>query len=569
MKIAKKLWVISMAVLLSCALLPIHIAQASTTVSSPKVLVAYTTATGKITPTVRVLEMLIGHFTTHVTFENAAAVKPADLDKANYLIYIGANQQALPSTFRSDVTKFSGSVVAIGYNVSELGSRFSFMDGSSQVVVNHLELPSKHASISLKDSILLQDVRLLKSATVLETAAGKSFHGPLLVQHNHDYYFATSNLLTAKVSIFLAQGLNDIFHAQPTPVHPAYLRLEDVSPNEDPVSLLAIGKYLYSQHIPYMISTIPVFVDPKTHTVLRFDDRPKVLKALLWMQNHGATILLHGYTHQYGDEITGLGADFWDQKDNMPIISPAGAPKKTRKDFPNNASYLNYLKQGMPYEITYMNTILRKGVQELVTVGLHPVAFEAPHYEMSLEGYGVVAKDFSTYIGQAQLSDLNWHVMTTCPYISHPSFMHGMLFLPETIGYVEQNNPDAVSQMMQNAKMYEIVNDSIISGFYHPYLGLAKLKKVVQGMEQIPGIQWINLKAMNNTVHVQDVTINSSQQGVVVKADLLLTRYFWIARFKAVEHALYWIIPILFPVIAIITIVLEKWRKKRRRRTEV
>lgn len=40
------------------------------------------------------------------------------------------------------------------------------------------------------------------------------------------------------------------------------------------------------------------------------------------MQDDGAAIIMHGYTHQFYDSETGEGFEFWDVKTDQPIRQP-------------------------------------------------------------------------------------------------------------------------------------------------------------------------------------------------------------------------------------------------------
>ena len=125
-----------------------------------------------------------------------------------------------------------------------------------------------------------------------------------------------------------------------------------------------------------------------------------------------------------------------------PISFPANDKtiKKTREDFGSKDGYEEYLGKIKQFETNYIQTKINKGINELVSYGLYPVAFEAPHYTMSLNGYKVVSNYFSTYVGQVQISDKDWKIMRTSPFLTAPTFLNGMTLLPETIGYVDPND---------------------------------------------------------------------------------------------------------------------------------
>ena len=159
---------------------------------------------------------------------------------------------------------------------------------------------------------------------------------------------------------------------------------------------------------------------------------------------------------------------------------------------------------------------LQSGINELTSFGLHPLAFEAPHYTMSQNGYQTTSEYFSTYVGQLQLSDDNWEIMSSAPYITKPSFLHGMTLLPETLGYVEPDAPDAVDAIMDRAEEQMIVRDGMLSLFYHPYLGVERFKELLSRLETLPDVQWIDIKKGNHSVTSDKVNIQTAAGRVDV-----------------------------------------------------
>lgn len=66
--------------------------------------------------------------------------------------------------------------------------------------------------------------------------------------------------------------------------------------------------------MPYMITVIPVYKDPDTGKIIHLKDKPELVNLLRSMQDDGAAIIMHGYTHQFYDSETGEGFEFWDVK---------------------------------------------------------------------------------------------------------------------------------------------------------------------------------------------------------------------------------------------------------------
>ncbi|HEX7064650.1 MAG TPA: polysaccharide deacetylase family protein, partial [Bacillales bacterium] len=481
---------------------------------------------GKVNAKVRMLDVLLSHFTNNLTFKSAKSVHASDLKKIQYLVYFGTVETRLPQKFRQISNSFQGTFLAIGANVEQLGKPFSFVNISTQVEIEQLLNVRKQKRVTLPDSNLIYEVEVTKPAVILAEALNNNNVYPLVVHHGSSYYFA-HNRLNSSFATFLGISLHKIFHSSPDPVHPAYIRLEDVHPMADPEKLMKIGHFLYQKHIPYMIAVIPVFKDPKTHREYHFSDSPEVVKALQYMQSHGGSIVMHGYTHQFRKSETGEGFEFWDVKNNTPIFHAADEKdvKLSQKDFPDKQSYKAYLETLKQFEKRYIDRKLTKGIHELTIEKLYPLAFEAPHYAMSLEGYKRVSDYFSTYVGQLQVSNEDWHHVRTSPYLSRPSFLNNMLLLPETIGYVPADDSQAVERMMNKVNQQLVIRDGVIGGFYHPYLGMDPFRELIRRMEQIPNIQWINLKHLKNTVKAPGVTIQTASGKIKVDSNLTFAPY--------------------------------------------
>lgn len=506
------------------------------------VLVVYTTSRGEMNEKIKQLDMQIGHFTTNVTFKRDRDVQQEDFDGITHLFYYGTVERELPETFRGLSDTFDGTYVAIGSNVEQLGDPFSFVEVQSKAEINELLLVEEEVKASFSLKQLIYKVSVPEQANVLIHALDLQQVYPLFVQEGSRYYFA-STYLHDLYAQFFTEGLYDVFGSEHETERPAYIRLEDIHPLVDPDKLFEIGQILKEKDIPYMMAIIPVYTNPVTGEEFHFSDVPKLVKVLQYMQDNGGSIVMHGYTHQYRKTETGEGFEFWDVENNMPISADPedDVSKRTAEDFPDDESYEAYVSAQKKFERRYIETKLEKGIQELVTHELYPLAFEAPHYTMSQYGYEVVSQFFSTYVGQVQLSDEDWQIMGTNPTITRPSFLNGMLLLPETIGYVEDGSIDGVEQMMEKAEEQLIVRDGIIAGFYHPYLGAKTFKELIERMEEIPHISWIDLKTLDNRVEVPKVSIASgNDEGVTVESTLFFSRYHLsLLMSKAKDHAMW------------------------------
>lgn len=115
----------------------------------------------------------------------------------------------------------------------------------------------------------------------------------------------------------------DLLDGETEPVKHAAVRLTDVSPATDPGDLQDVADYLIERDVPFQVAVSPIDVR-STGTGQTFDqrattlsERPKLVRVLSSLEDHGATIVQHGTTHQYVqlanpyDGTSGLDAEFY------------------------------------------------------------------------------------------------------------------------------------------------------------------------------------------------------------------------------------------------------------------
>lgn len=486
------------------------------------VLVIYTSKDGGIDEYQRSLDMLISHFTKDVTFVSSEDVKKDDLRNVTHLFYYGQVATELPARFTTLFDDYDGTFVAIGYNVDMLGDQFSFVTPLHEREINELYITNKKGErLDVRRENIIE-IKVTEDTEILIEGkkTGDRTSYPVFVKNDQRYYYAVDHLASQK-SVLFAELLHDVFNVHHEAKHPAYIRLEDIHPFVDYENVRQIAEILKEKNIPYMVAVIPVYTNPETGKKHYFSDSPKLLNVLKQMQKDGASIVLHGYTHQFRDSETGEGFEFWDVERNTPIYAPPNQPFTLleENDFKSKEEYENYIATLKSIETDYVKTKVTRGIQELVNYGLYPLAFEAPHYTMSQNGYTVISEHFSTYVGQIQLSDEDWKIMDSSPYITSPSFLNGMQLLPETMGYVNPEDPHAIENVIKNAESYQLTSDGILSAFYHPYLGVEKFVELISEMEKLPNISWIDLKATDLWVKADHIEIYTENGEIKTKID--------------------------------------------------
>ena len=496
-------------------------------VGKPKVVVIYTTADGEITEEQRYLDMLIGHFTSDIRFISSDDVVKSDFSSATHLFYFGQASKRLPAKFETLFDEYEGKLIAIGYNSEMLGDQFKFVTPKHEVTIDQISMRDSGSILDVTKRYIIE-MEAEEGADILLTGSLKDegTDYPVMVEGNGNYYYAFNTLDSSHITLF-AEVLHNVFENAHQEIHPGYIRLEDVHPLVDPKPLREIAEMLKERNIPYMVAVIPIYTNHSTGKRTTFADSPELLKVLKQMQQDGGSIVLHGYTHQFRASETGEGFEFWDVENNSPIYFSENQAfsLKEQDEFSTREKYEDYINDLKAYEREYTETKLNQGIDELTKYGLYPLAFEAPHYTMSQHGYQILSEHFSTYVGHIQLSDRDWEIMDTSPYITSPSFLNGMRLLPETMGYIRPNIEQAVQKMMDHAKRLESVRDGMFAAFYHPYLGSEGFKELLDELGGLPDVSWIDLKETDVWVKSDNVSIHTENGEIIADFNPLKVIY--------------------------------------------
>lgn len=459
------------------------------------VAVIFSSPSGEVDAEVRLLDMLLGQFTRDITVMSDQAVDPEVIARSTHLVYFGAVNRQLPWETADILSTYDRPFLAIGVNLEQFDERFEFFSLNESVVFTGVSRPGEPRSPFYELSAMGGLVRLHEGEALLLgwTDDGKSY--PVLVRNGDTYYFALS-FIGNDMYNFLSEALFQFFGRTPPDRHMAYIRLEDIHPASEPELVEAIGNYLADRGIPFILVVIPVYTNPETFEQIHLHQRPKLVSVLRELQRRGGSIVLHGYSHQYRSSETGEGFEFWDVENNTPIYFPADVQRRvqSREEYESDAEYENYIDGLKKFERNYITTRIEMGLKELNELGLTPLAFEAPHYTMSQQGYAITAEYFDFILGQVQLSDEDWEFMLASPYIAQPSFLNGLVLLPEQVGYYNLESPTPLEDMITGIERMRAIQGSVIGMFYHPYLGVDYLKPVIEHLETIPNLEWMDLK---------------------------------------------------------------------------
>lgn len=468
---------------------------------------------------VRILDTIISHFTSDITTKSHE--ETINIDEYSQVFYVGFINKKLPTNLIEQMENYKGKVVFFGNNVEQLKKRYDFVSTTGTETIHSVSIANSTIKSVIEETRSITKLIVGKNQTIL--AFGDETK-PLIIKDNNSYYVGTT-IFHNPVDMVIGEALYDVFEREPKDERVKYLRLEDIHPKTDVKNLKNIATYLKNQEIPYLMAVIPVYTSPSTKEEIRLSDVPELVEVLQYMQKNGASLILHGYKHQYRENETGEGFEFWDVENNRPVY-------QAKEDEIVSATNEDEQVKLEDFEREYFLHAIQNGVEEMVSHRLYPLAFEAPHYSMSQAGYEILSEYFSTYVGHLQITDQSWKE-TYGPITSgKPSYLHGMTLIPVTMGYIDRNiqnsnHPFEVSltnmkSMGEDVSQY---SDAYLAAFYHPYLGLDPLKEVLRILNSFPNTRWLDLKQLPNEVKVDDVLIQSKNGEVTIEKELISSEY--------------------------------------------
>ncbi|MCY7690481.1 DUF2334 domain-containing protein [Bacillus altitudinis] len=487
--------------------------SASALEKESRTLIVYSTQSGETTPTVHMLDVLVGHFSARTTILSDEQITEKNLNDSQLVIYIGEEKRTLKAqTIR--LINESKRLIAIGYNAEQLRP-FSKLTFHKQDHISQIKDTDDQEYRQLERGITAQTVQgtdlqrkffLKKNQAeqpfVIQTKEGAAYVGMLnILQHDK----------------LLAEVLESLLPAS-NQTTTKYLQIGKINPVTDEKKLLELGRYVTARHIPFLLAVTPIWIDPATGDEVTLSDRPKLVHVLTQLQSNGASVVLHGFSHTYRTEESGKGFEFWDVKYDQPVTSnePEKANQQLNKSFfPNEKDFNAYNTSNQHQEAIYTEEKLTKGIELLAQQGLYPLAFEVPNDAISLQGYEVISRHVSSLFGQVQLSDRTWKTRSASPFLSTPAMLHGMTLYPEQSIDTASDQEGANILTEQTIQSLQHIQSAAIGLSYDVGAGIDGLQDVITQMDAIPSSEWLDLKKTKQTVQTPNVQIKTAGNGQI------------------------------------------------------
>ncbi|WP_211654739.1 polysaccharide deacetylase family protein [Planococcus alpniumensis] len=545
----------SMVLIILLASIPWQAFADETSGNDPKVLILYHAEEETQEEEVPLLDMLVGHFSSDITIQSIEDAA-AEYVKGDYthVIYFGLGKRQLTEEELFIVDQYDD------VKKMFIGNYFEYFKEAPDLSVRdyrNIDAVSGDGKMfDLKEEKEMLLINGIEQMEVLYEGQAADGGHPLIFKDDNLYYVAT-NSITGRLGDIVGESLFDFFGEEKSPPK-KLIRLEDIHPRSDPVLVKQVGDYLAERNIPYAVTVVPVYTNPETGQSIHLSQAIELVEVLQEMQKNGASLIQHGYLHQYRADETGEGFEYWDVENDRPIYQAHDDEVKLRDDFASGEEYEEFVRNvGLPYEQTHIYDSIVNGVYEMTAEGLYPIAFEAPHYSMSETGYKELAKYFSTYVGQIQISDRTYDGTYISVYDSKPTNLYGMKVIPETLGYIDPENPNAVDEMIERAEYTAQFGDSYLAFFYHPYLGIENFEEVMQKLEKFDQYEWVDLKEMDHKTEVDGIVVETANGEINVSRPMSVL-------FAQTTRDLWWItIPIaIFIIIALFALIKKIGRRK-------
>jgi uncharacterized protein YdaL len=325
-------------------------------------------------------------------------------------------------------------------------------------------------------------------ALVLATAVSPSGEQPYAVRSGRFWYFGDAGVLNAAEDdrvLAFADLLHDVLGVRHAPSRTALVRIEDVSVDSDPQRLRQIADLFAARRTPFMVALIPVYRNPTKNVSLGMSARPEFVEAIRYMMSRGGSIVMHGGSHQYHG-VSADDAEFFDMEAQKPIPEDSDG---------------------------YVESKVGLGLRELLQDGVPPLAWETPHYLASQRDYGALARIFDTGVEQKLVCD-SFDYEQYFPYSLHRD-RFGQQVIPENLGFVPRDDLNHAEDLLRYAKAHTVVRDSSIGFFFHPFLDLSRLARLVDGVRS-EGYTFLDLRQTPHRVQFRNMAVQSGRGTVTL-----------------------------------------------------
>ena len=307
---------------------------------------------------------------------------------------------------------------------------------------------------------------------------------PFIVQSSNFWFVAEdplANVAEDSAYLVFCEQLHDMVGIPHSTSHKALVRIEDIDATEDPAAIRAIADYLSSEGVPFSLAVIPRFADPLgawgPPATIDLDESPELVSALNYAESKGGTIVMHGYTHQYGsvanptNGVSGVDSEFYIQQldgdGNIIDVSPVPEDSSAWAQGRVDASAAIFSDAGFS----------------------RPLFWETPHYLASEIDEQVFADNFGAVYQRFASSFFPYALNRT---------VYGSALVPENLGYISPGTISAQT-IVNRADRNLAIRDGYASFFFHSEVNISYLQTAVSGIKA-KGFTFVDARTAADTL---------------------------------------------------------------------
>ncbi len=455
--------------LLSClalcilTIVPVQHASANNDTGLRSLIVYSNTDTGP-DEHVYLLDQLVSHYSAT---EIKTAAEATGLSAYDAIFYVGIAEEQLPASFISDVSEFDGPMMLFGKNINQFQDRIKVTTTGNTVDIIEIGFPGEAERNTFATTKEIQAIKLTEDVeTIVEGWRGNVAY-PMLVTNGNDYYLATSQL--GDITMYeVTDVLPEMFAFNRSTQKSVFLTIKDIHPATNIEALTQLTAYLIADDIPIILAISPAYTDPETGEVRHFSETTELVTNIKALQQMGSTIIY-----------------------SYPMLPAQTSAEQKRKT-------------------------VESEIQELASFGIHPVAVTFPSQMdgVSEEDLNIVSSYFSTVISEAKPVNTTLFKYAA-PYVTKPSYLNGMVWIPETLGYVSTDSTSGLLETKGRINQLDSVAGATLGLTVPAYMQVDRVEEVMQMFEDVPNTTWLNLHEQDLSVDVPDVTIGVDTQGLV------------------------------------------------------
>jgi len=475
----------AICVLVACLALgfgPVSQLRAATGTPWPRVVIYYDDSSSSDKPNQRFVNMLhemLGHFAVQVDAFLVTQYTSGHLNSYDAAFYIGYHEatNALPAAFKSDLAQTAKPVVWLHHNieaflnvatnrgmsfVKEISAGYDRVLYKGQALFTTFDSSNPFHSISVTSTAVVRAYAFSQSQPTLTNL-------PYVIQSSNFWYFADNPFRTERQgadSLVLADLLHEILRAVTLNVpQRALVRIEDVSPDSSHIGdAMPVCAAIQQLGVTPTCAIIPRYVKPTNSLDVIMSTNRAFLSGLKTIARSNASFITHGYTHQWTNEESGTGYEFWDDVHSGLIPGDSWAWATGR--------------------VERARTTMADG-------GVLPRIWETPHYAASLLDSCVFGElyassfermnYFAPFVGGLTHAQIEAASATNTsrdalvlPYAVEG--IYGNTVIPENADYIDLAGTDSnglvknVSNKVVYAQKIMVVRDAVVGFYYHAYL---------------------------------------------------------------------------------------------------